>query len=122
MQLAKPLGLGQNPTLSKVELPYANESYAGEEAVITGFGYTWVRVIRYLPGVEPIELGGKPDEKLKYAHADVLTKQECQRGYRSKVVRDSELCARLRQDKTGLNSGVCSVSNIRLLSVNLKKR
>ena len=95
--------------MSKLQLPNEDELYAGSQAIVTGYGMTW---LNFSDGSDI----GVSDYKLKYAEAKVLSNEQCNHDIRmeSKLfppVYSNQICARVIQnEKPKAPSGVCYVS------------
>lgn len=87
-------------------MPMRN-SYAGDKAVITGFGWNWVTVKMDLKALTVDEKGGT-FSKLRYAQSLIVPNEICQLKYSKKIIQ-AHICAQVVQDKG--NEGVCSVSS-----------
>ena len=77
-------------------------------AVVSGFGWDWVDIYEddFTGSFE--EVGGASKDVLKYAQTDVLSNAQCQQNYERRI-RNTEICARVRQRDSKNHEGVCSV-------------
>ena len=107
------MDLNRNRHLSKLKLARADLSYAGNEAVITGYGMTWMEVIY---GNEY----GHTDHLLKHAKARVLSNELCQLDFKKTKIQPNVICAKLLQnEESKIPYGTCSVSSTTLIYVSL---
>ena len=111
-KLKEPLGLGFNDNLSKLELPRDQTlTYEGEEAVISGFGYTWIKYEVDLESKTGIVVGGELSKKLKYAKADIISTEDCRQMYNKfQPVYMVQICSKLHQRDNHKSEGVCNVN------------
>lgn len=108
VQLKEPLNIQSN-NLRKLELP-EDKTFAGEMAVVTGYGWNWVDVTMNALTERAEESGGS-HQKLRFANAKVLSSAECQKNYVKNIVKQN-ICARVVQRQPSKPEGVCSVSTI----------
>ena len=99
----KPLRIWQNPNLSKLSLPSPDESYIGQEAVLSGFGSYSIKRDYNQDKNEWEEHDQEDDSKLRYAHTIVEPQQSCMTG----INVPSALCARILKPSGG---ATCYVS------------
>lgn len=119
MQLKQKLNLGPNSNLTKLELPpssekklTSNNSYAGMEALVSGFGWDKVTLtpVKDANNKTKYKEDGSSDGKLLKAKALVIENTKCQSLYPKYVIHNNQICARLIQHPPNVNQGVCSVS------------
>lgn len=98
--------MGDGWYLRKVNLPEDNRTtYDGESALVSGFGWNWIKLkVDPLTRV-PSEVGDT-DNLLHYARADVVNRTACQKVY-TKTISDQHLCAQIARDDQ--IDGVCNV-------------
>ncbi|XP_008214285.1 chymotrypsin-1-like [Nasonia vitripennis] len=105
LKLAKPLGIASNPNLDTIELPNPSKTYAGEKAVISGFGWNYVN-LQFNPstgGVE--ETGGGGYGKMRFADVDIISQSKCQR--LARAISKNHICGMVVQ-RSAKPEGVCS--------------
>ena len=86
-------------------------TYEGEEAVISGFGYTWIKYEVDLESKTGIVVGGELSKKLKYAKADIISTEDCRQMYNKfQPVYMVQICSKLHQRDNHKSEGVCNVN------------
>lgn len=109
-QLKTALPLTTNRNLGKIDLPKDDkDTFAGKTAVITGFGFNKIDVVKDPLTGKKEEVNGLTYGKMRYAEAKVITTAACQRYYANSLSK-SHICASLVQRKSTEPEGVCSVS------------
>ena len=107
-QLKDDLPLDTNPNLSKLELP-EKRSFAGESAVVTGYGWNWVNV------QEDKDTGllkevGSTYSMLRFAKVDILSTEQCNEIYKITPVTEKHVCGKVVQRNPTKHEGTCAVS------------
>ncbi|XP_016836949.1 trypsin-3-like [Nasonia vitripennis] len=106
LKLFMPLNMESNENLSILKLPTEKRSYAGEKAIISGYGWNWVDLVENPETGKQEEKGGGKDGKMRFAEANILSTEECQKGYKSKIT-ENHLCASLVQRDSDKPEGIC---------------
>ncbi|KAJ8668625.1 hypothetical protein QAD02_010288 [Eretmocerus hayati] len=106
LKLKQPLKISSQKKLGKLELPEKGKSYANETAMITGFGWNWVKVNKD-PLTGKSEESGGTNGKLRFAKTKVLSHDTCQSGFHDNVT-DMHICARVLHQQASDPQGVCS--------------
>lgn len=87
-----------------------SKSYAGETAVITGFGWNVVHLDLNNKTKGVMETDGESYDKMRFAEADVLSNELClTRVWSGKPVGDGHICAQVVQRKKTRLEGICAV-------------
>lgn len=102
VKLPEKLSVWNNDT-KKLELRYS--SYAEEKAVISGYGFNDMKIIRNENGKK--EEYGSTDYRLRYAESKILSHEECQNKTNSSSM--NVLCAQIIS-RENIHKGSCSVS------------
>ncbi|KAJ8664428.1 hypothetical protein QAD02_006090 [Eretmocerus hayati] len=105
LKLKKALKSTTSRPSRKLELP-ENKSYAGVKATISGFGWNKIRLHRPSPDGRFVEEGSSSGH-LRFAEADVMSLDECQKNYADPVY-ESQLCARIVQRDQNSPEGFCT--------------
>lgn len=93
--------------MSKLKLPQDNESFVGKSAIVTGFGWNWVK-LQYNEITHLNDEIGISREKLRFARTQVISKNACDSLYKVPIPKEL-LCAQVIQRKPNQPEGVCSV-------------
>lgn len=108
--MLKPLDLDGNPNLSSLHLGDATETYAGETATITGYGWNVVNLDRNNITMAIEETGGKSYNKMRFAKANVISNELCLKLVSSRrPVGKGHICAQVVQRQERKLEGVCAV-------------
>ena len=119
MQLKEKLNLDENSSLGKLNLPpntkdglNDSNSFAEQEAIITGFGWDKVQIkIDFWGdlGIFNVSTDGSSTGKLMKAKAKIVSSDICEMIV-SHPVEDSQLCASIVEHGKDVTQGVCNVS------------
>lgn len=109
--------------LTKLDLPEDETvDYAGETAVVSGYGYTWMKLLFGL-----IEDKGGSEHRLKYASVNIIDTETCAKtNYLRRIDGTKQICGQLFQRNSETPEGICAVSiiisdlpmNVRLYTIN----
>ncbi|XP_031777967.1 trypsin theta-like [Nasonia vitripennis] len=105
--LNQDLYLDDNPFmhLTKQDLPLPEDKsvdYGGKTAVVSGFGYTWIKLIFGLR-----EKAGS-DYKLKYASVNIIDNGTCAKtNYPDKLDGSKQICGQFIQRSLETPEGIC---------------
>ncbi|XP_014213849.1 transmembrane protease serine 11B-like protein [Copidosoma floridanum] len=115
LRLKKPLKFNENPYVSYLTLPN-EQSYEDEEAIVTGFGLEFVKVIYDESGIRHSRTG-QYATKMKFAKTIVMDRPTCQTMYSSLstssfslnnlIVDYTHICAQVQPDDVNTIAGIC---------------
>lgn len=98
-----------NPYVKALNLPAPYDTYIGNKAIVSGFGWNHVNVETDRLTGRRTETVGSTTGKLRYAITKVIDRNQCSRMYGDDID-ESLVCAQVVQRRAKNPEGVCSVS------------
>lgn len=107
-QLKQPLDISKHKdTIRTLNLPEKNKTYDGQNAVVSGFGLSWIRVEIDEESME-FEEEGNSDGLLRYLNTTIVPVEQCRCVY-VKSISNKHICAQAMQRESREHEGVCTV-------------